>query len=82
MSQYILYAGMMVCRKCAGTGRSGGKDDSSLIALHSFSFTQKIEDHSSLLSVHSIYKSDVPTSGHLSRFTRKGRKGVAKNNVE
>ncbi len=84
----ILYAGMMVSRKCAGTGRSGGKDDrkqntlaplarslsdrlercansffdSSLIALHSFSFTQKIEDHSLLLSVRSIYKSDVPTA--------------------
>ncbi len=31
----------------------------SLIPLHSFSFTQKIKDHSSLLSVRSIYKSDV-----------------------
>ncbi len=36
--------------------------DNSLIALHSFSFTQKINDHSSLLSVRSIYKSDVPSS--------------------
>jgi hypothetical protein len=36
----------------------------SLIALHSFSFTQKIKDHSSLLSVRSIYKSDVPSSGN------------------
>jgi hypothetical protein len=34
----------------------------SLIALHSFSFTKKIKDHSSLLSVRSIYKSDVPSS--------------------
>ncbi len=38
--------------------------DNSLIALHSFSFTQKIKDHSSLLSVRSIYKSDVPSSGY------------------
>jgi hypothetical protein len=37
--------------------------DSSLIALHSFSFAQKIKDHSSLLSVRSIHKSDVPSSG-------------------
>ncbi len=37
--------------------------DNSLIALHSFSFTQKIKDHSSLLSIRSIYKSDVPSSG-------------------
>ncbi len=36
--------------------------DNSLIALHSFSFTQEIKDHSSLLSVRSIYKSDVPSS--------------------
>ncbi len=37
--------------------------DNSLIALHSFSFTQKIIDHSSSLSsVRSIYKSDVPSS--------------------
>ncbi len=36
--------------------------DNSLITLHSFSFTQKIKDHSSLLSVCSIYKSDVPSS--------------------
>ncbi len=36
--------------------------DKSLVALHSFSFTQKIKDHSSLLSVGSIYKSDVPSS--------------------
>jgi hypothetical protein len=36
--------------------------DNLLIALHSFSFTQKIKDHSSLLSVRSIYKSDVPSS--------------------
>ncbi len=36
--------------------------DNSLIALHSFSFAQKIKDHSSLLSVRSIYKSDVPSS--------------------
>ncbi len=35
----------------------------SLIALHSFSFAQKIKDHSSLLSVRSCYKSDVPSSG-------------------
>jgi hypothetical protein len=28
--------------------------DNSLIALHSFSFSQKIKDHSSLLSVRSI----------------------------
>jgi hypothetical protein len=34
----------------------------SLIALQSFSFTQKIKDHSLLLSVRSIYKSDVPSS--------------------
>ncbi len=39
--------------------------DNSLIALHSFSFTQKINNHSSLLSVRSIYKSDVPSSGIL-----------------
>ncbi len=37
--------------------------DNSLIALHSFSFTQKIKDHTSLSSVRSIYKSDVPSSG-------------------
>ncbi len=37
--------------------------DNSLIALHSFSFTQKIKDHSSLLSICSIYKSDVPRVG-------------------
>ncbi len=36
--------------------------DNLLIALHSFSFTQKIKDHSSLLSVRSIFKSDVPSS--------------------
>jgi hypothetical protein len=36
--------------------------DNSLIALHSFSFTHKIKDHSSLLSVRSIYQSDVPTA--------------------
>ena len=36
--------------------------DNSLIALHSFSFAQKIRDHSSLLSVRSIHKSDVPSS--------------------
>ncbi len=41
--------------------------DNSLIALrlHSFSFAQKIKDHSSLLSVRSIYKSDAPSSGVL-----------------
>ncbi len=39
--------------------------DNSLIALHSFSFTQKIKDHSSLLSVRSIYKSDVPSSAKM-----------------
>jgi hypothetical protein len=38
--------------------------NSSLIALHSFSFTQKIKDHSSLLSVCSIYKSDAPSSAY------------------
>ena len=38
--------------------------DSSLIALHSFSFAQKIKDHSTLLSVRSIYKSDVPSSAN------------------
>jgi hypothetical protein len=38
--------------------------DNSLIALHSFSFTQKIKDHSSLLSVRSINKSDVPSSAN------------------
>jgi hypothetical protein len=38
--------------------------DNWLIAQHSFSFTQKIKDHSSLLSVRSIYKSDVPSSGY------------------
>jgi hypothetical protein len=37
--------------------------DNSLIALHSFSFALKIKDHSSLLSVRSIYKSDAPSSG-------------------
>ncbi len=37
--------------------------DNLLIALHSFSFAQNIKDHSSLLSVRSIYKSDVPSSG-------------------
>ncbi len=36
--------------------------DNSLIALHSFSFAQKIKDHSSLLSVCSIYKSEGPSS--------------------
>ena len=36
--------------------------DNSLIALHSFSFAQKIKDHSSLLSVRSIHKSDVPST--------------------
>jgi hypothetical protein len=36
--------------------------DNSLIALHSFSFTQQIKDHSSLLSIRSIYKSDLPSS--------------------
>jgi hypothetical protein len=36
--------------------------DNSLIALHSFSFTQKIKERSSLLSVRSIQKSDVPSS--------------------
>jgi hypothetical protein len=39
--------------------------DNLLIALHSFSFTQKIKDHSSLLSVRSIYKSDVPSSANF-----------------
>ncbi len=39
--------------------------DNSLIALHSFPFTQKLKNHSSLLSVRSIYKSDVPSSGIL-----------------
>ncbi len=38
--------------------------DNSLNALHSFSCTQKIKDHSSLLSARSIYKSDVPSSGY------------------
>jgi hypothetical protein len=37
--------------------------DNSLIALQSFYFAHKIKDHSSLLSVRSIYKSDVPSSG-------------------
>jgi hypothetical protein len=41
--------------------------DNSLIALHSFSFTQKINDLSSLLRVRSIYKSDVPSSGFTNR---------------
>ncbi len=37
--------------------------DNSLIALHSFSFTQKIKDHSSLLS-------DVPSSGWISHIEK------------
>jgi hypothetical protein len=43
--------------------------DNSLIVLHSFSFAQKIKDHSSLLSVCSIYKSDVPSSGEMAPST-------------
>ncbi len=43
--------------------------DNSLIALHSFSFTQKIKDHSSLLSVRSVDKSDVPSSVRASTPT-------------
>ena len=38
--------------------------DNSLVALHSFSFTQKIKDRSSLLSARSMYKSDVPSSDY------------------
>jgi hypothetical protein len=39
--------------------------DNLLVALHSFSFTQKIKDRSSLLSARSMYKSDVPSSDNL-----------------
>ncbi len=54
--------------------------DNSLIALHSFSFTQKIKDRSSLLSVRSIHKSDVPSSANWTYMTdsRGGRKVGAK----
>jgi hypothetical protein len=50
----------------------------SLIALHSFSFAQKIKDHSLLLSVRSIYKSDVPSSANLPPVSTTLLKLVAK----
>ncbi len=51
----------------------------SLIALHSFSFAQKINDRSSLLSVRSIYKSDVPSSEKLVYPCVRGVRVVQKN---
>jgi hypothetical protein len=53
--------------------------DNSLIALHSFPFTQKINDHSSLLSVRSFHESDVPSSGNGKVKNGEGRNGKGRN---
>jgi hypothetical protein len=49
--------------------------DSSLVALRSFPFAQKIKGHSSLLSDRSIQKSDAPSSDSRSQFQRRGYEG-------
>ena len=55
--------------------------DSSLVALHSFPFTHKIKDHSSLLSARSIYKSDVPSSGDLTQSIDSSSESTQLNHV-